>query len=126
MAATARTMTTTHSDAGLQVDPIAADNTNGEAYPAVINGSSNVFIFYNPTGGAITVTLKVASTAAVRVPGIGNVSPADKALSVGASKFGVFEILPGEMPAYTDASGKINFTYSATGLLALGLGTRDR
>lgn len=126
MPATARSMTTSQSDTGLQVTPIAADNTNGEAYPAVVNGSSNVFVFYNPTGGAITATLKVASTTPVRVPGVGNVTPADKALSIGASKFGVFEILPGELPAYTDADGKINLTYSATGLLAMGLGTRDR
>lgn len=126
MAATARTMTTSQTDAGLQVTPIAADNTNGEAYPAVVNGSSNIFVFYNPTGGSINAVLKVASTSATRVPGLGTVTPADKTLAIGASKFGVFEVLPSELPSYTDASGKINFTYSGSGLLAVGLGTRDK
>lgn len=120
MAATVRTMTQTN-DAGLQVNPISADNTNGDAFTAIQNGKSQKFIFYNPTGGSITATLKVQNTTATRVSGIGTVTPADKALAIAASKFGVFEILASDVIEYLDANGRVNFTYSGAGLIVVGL-----
>lgn len=120
MAATVRTMIQSN-DAGLQVTPIACDNTNGELYPIIQNGKSSKFVFYNPTGGSINVTLKAQNAAAVHVAGIGTVTPADKILAVAATKFGVFEVLAADLPAYVNTAGQVNFQYSATGLLAVGI-----
>lgn len=107
----------TATDAGIVVTAIAC-NAGGDNFTPAQNGKANDYYFVNGSGASITVTLKHQG-GPVRVPGLGTVTPTDKALAIGPGATGLFRIESADLPEYLDASGMIDFTYSAVTSLSV-------